>query len=256
MSDERRPEPVEAARTFLAEHFRSALAGLVGGSVLTEHRTPTSDLDVVVVLDGPPAPYRETFEHDGWVVEAFVHDRASLEVFWDRDAARRSCSLLRMCAESVVVGDAGGVAAEIRAEAGRRLAAGPPPLEKAELDAMRYGLTDLLEDLAGSEREDEVVHIAAGVLRGTSELALAAGGRWGGTGKALARAVTAAEPELSERLVHAHRLVVLEGDTAPLYWVAAEVLGRVGGPLLAGYRAAGSSGQAGPRLAGQSGFGQ
>ena len=99
-----RPEPVEAARAFVAARFPEARVALVGGSVLTEDRTPTSDLDVVVVLaDGDVAtgsgllpPFRETFEHEGWVVEAFVHDRASLEHYWARDAERRVCSLLRM----------------------------------------------------------------------------------------------------------------------------------------------------------------
>lgn len=78
MEQVRRTEPVEAARS------------LEGGSALTEHRTATSDPDIVVVLPGPPAPFRETFEHAGWVVETFVHTRVSLDVWWDEDLARRS----------------------------------------------------------------------------------------------------------------------------------------------------------------------
>jgi hypothetical protein len=234
-----RPEPVAAAHAFLARHFPDAGTAFLGGSVLTPDRTPMSDLDIVVVLgDGDPrAPYRQTLDQDGWVVEAFVHDRASLDRFWDRDTARRSAALLNMCSGRVLE-DRDGRADEIQQAARRRLEDGPPTLDGAELDAARYGLTDLLEDLAGCDRDDELAHIAGLVLREVAELALGAAGRWAGTGKALARSLAAAEPALAERLVHAHRLAVLDGDTAALHRVATDVLRRVGGPLLVGYRVA------------------
>jgi len=242
-----RPEPVEAATAFVAARFQEARVAFLGGSVLTHDRTPTSDLDVVVVLEegvvvadsGLAAPYRETFEHAGWVVEAFVHTRASMDTYWDKDSARRVCSLLRMCAESVVLVDRDGAAAAIQAVAAQRIAAGPPAYDAAELDAVRYGLTDLLDDMAGCDREDELVYLAGAVVRETAVLALVAAGRWSGTGKALGRALRGAEPELAERLVNGHRHVVVYGDTAVLHRAAVDVLLRVGGPLLDGYRAAG-----------------
>jgi len=240
-----RPEPLEAARSFVAERFPEARAAFLGGSVINAHRTPTSDLDVVVLLDPAPgraalpAPYRETFEHERWVVEAFVHTRASLDDYWQRDTDRRVCSLLRMCAESIVVADPAGAAEEIQEAASELLAGGPPPLTEAELRAWRYGLTDLLDDMAGCEEEAELAFIAGAVLRGVASLALAADGRWGGSGKALARELRKADPELAERLLNGHRHVVVYGDTAVLHRAAVEVLLRVGGPLLDGYRVQG-----------------
>ncbi len=171
-----RPEPVEAAHSFVAARFPEATVAFLGGSVLTAHRTPTSDLDVVVVVDeggvadsGLPAPYRETFEHEGWVVEAFVHTRRSLDGVWSSDARRRVCSLLRMCVESVVLGDEGGAAAEIRAAAAARMEQGPPPYDDDELRAARYGLTDLLDDMAGCDDEHELVYLAGAVVDQVSE---------------------------------------------------------------------------------------
>ncbi|MGI8899325.1 MAG: hypothetical protein ACR2HA_00070 [Nocardioides sp.] len=248
-----RPEPLEAARSFVAERFPEARAAFLGGSVINAHRTPTSDLDVVVLLDPAPgraalpapgraalpAPYRETFEHERWVVEAFVHTRASLDDYWQRDTDRRVCSLLRMCAESIVVADPAGAAEEIQEAASELLAGGPPPLTEAELRAWRYGLTDLLDDMAGCEEEAELAFIAGAVLRGVASLALAANGRWSGSGKALARELRKADPELAERLLNGHRHVVVYGDTAVLHRAAVEVLLRVGGPLLDGYRVQG-----------------
>lgn len=239
-----RPEPVEAARSFVTGLFPDARAAFVGGSVLTAHRTPTSDLDVVVLLDGPPAPYRETLEHRGWVVEVFAHTRDSLDHFWRQDAEDRKCSLLRMCGESVVLADRDGVAEEVQRTARALLAAGPPQPTGAQLESWRYGLTDLLDDMAGCEEETELAFLAGGVLEAAASLALVAAGRWGGAGKALARELRAADPDLAERLLDGHRHVVVYGDTAVLHRAAVDVLARVGGPLLVGYRVA--AGQGGP----------
>lgn len=239
-----RPDPVTAARSFVAERFPDAATAFVGGGVLTEHRTPTSDLDVVVVLAGPPAPFRETFEHEGWIVEAFVHTRQSLDTFWDSDAERRVCSLLRMCTESVVLTDRAGLAEEIRATAAARLAAGPPPLDDAGWERLRYGLTDLLDDMAGCEDEAELLFIAGAVVRQVAGLALELAGQWSATGKALPRALRDVDPDLLERLVNGHRHVVSYGDTAVLHRAAVDVLMAAGGALMVGYRAAGPSGPA------------
>jgi hypothetical protein len=244
-----RPEPVAAATAFVAAHFPEASAAFVGGSVLTEHRTPTSDLDVTVVLgdgvvvasSGLRAPYRDTLEHDGWVVEAFVHDRASLEHYMAKDVARRVPTMMRLVAESEVLVDRDGIAAGLRARARELLDAGPPPYDASELAMARYLLTDLLDDLAGSEQEDELVYLANEVVTETAWLALVSGGHWSGKGKALARMLREIDPDLAERLVDGHRHVVVYGDTAVLHRAAVDVLLRVGGPLLVGHRLTGET---------------
>lgn len=236
-----RPDPVTAATSFVADHFAGARAAFVGGSVLTDDITPTSDLDVVVILERPPAPYRETFEHAGWIVEAFVHTRDGLDGWWAKEIEARKTSLLRMCAESVVVADPAGIAEEIQRAGASKLAAGPPVVTDEEMRALRYALTDKLDDMAGCDREDELIYIAGDVVQQVASLALAATGNWGAAGKALARSLRAVEPDLAERLVNGHRHVVTYGDTAVLHRAAVDVLLRVGGPLLVGYRSQGEN---------------
>lgn len=58
-------DPVEAARALVSERFPAALAAFPGDGVLSARRTATSDLDIVVVLAGPPAPYRESLQWQG-----------------------------------------------------------------------------------------------------------------------------------------------------------------------------------------------
>ncbi len=243
-----RPDPVTAATAFVGERFADARAAFLGGGVLGPLRTPTSDLDVVVVLDPatdvpgrPRAPYRETFEHEGWITEAFVHDEASLREWWQRDVARRVPSLVRMVAEGVVVLDRDGTAEGLRREAEALLAGGPPHADPDEVAARRYALTNLLDDMAGCEDEAELVFIAGAVLQGVGELALLVAGEWLGSGKGLPRRLGEHDPDLLERLVNGHRHVVVYGDTAVLHKTAVDVLVRAGGALLVGYRVAGTA---------------
>lgn len=237
-----RPDPVKAATTFVAGRFAGARAAFLGDGVLGPLRTPTSDLDVVVVLDPagevpgvPRPPYRETFEHEGWIAEAFVHDEASLRQRWGRDVASRVPSLVRLVARSVVLLDGAGAAEELRAEAAGLLAAGPPPADDQELAARRYTLTSLLDDMAGCDDEAELAYIAGDVLREVGELALLVAGEWLGSGKGLPRRLAGHDPDLLERLVNGHRHVVVYGDTAVLHKAAVDVLLRAGGALLVGY---------------------
>jgi hypothetical protein len=242
-----RPDPVSAATGFVAERFADARAAFLGGGVLGPLRTPTSDLDVVVVLDPaadvpgrPRAPYRETFEHEGWITEAFVHDEASLREWWQRDVDRRVPSLVRMVAEGVVVHDRAGTADDLRREAATVLAGGPPHADPAEVAARRYALTNLLDDMAGCEDEAELVFLAGAVLQAVGELALLVAGEWLGSGKGLPRRLVEHDPDLLERLVNGHRHVVVYGDTAVLHKTAVDVLVRAGGALLVGHRVSGA----------------
>jgi hypothetical protein len=49
-------EPIVAAARVVQERFPESRVAFLSSSVLGTLRTPTSDLDVVVVIDGPPAP--------------------------------------------------------------------------------------------------------------------------------------------------------------------------------------------------------
>src|SRR3984885_16228343 len=118
-------DPVADARALIAERFPTARAAFLGGGVLSARRTATSDLDIVVVIDGPPAPFRESLYWRGWPVELFVHDSESVGVYFARDASARKPSLARMIAEGVTLLDSGAAGA-ISEEARAALMAGPP----------------------------------------------------------------------------------------------------------------------------------
>ncbi len=222
-------DPVEDARALVSARFPAAIAAFLGGGVLSARRTPTSDLDIVVLLPGPPAPYRESVRWRGWPVELFVHDEQSLARFFVQDAARRRPTLARMCSSGVVLAGPQAKTDQMRERGAAIVAAGPPPVSRPELDSYRYGLTDLIDDLTGSRDAGEIAVIGWHVWTATAELALLLAGRWGGSGKWLLRELRDADPDLAERLVAA------VGHPARLTELADEVLSRGGGRLWDGY---------------------
>jgi hypothetical protein len=230
--------PEQTTAAVVDAHFPTALAAFLGGSAATALRTSTSDLDIVVVLVGEPAPYRETMTFGGWLVELFVQSPTSMRGFWDLDALSRRPPLLRMCAEGVVLRSVDGEGERIQREAGARLEAGPVPLTELETASRRYALSDLLDDLRDAADSNEPTFIANAVLSQAAGLALLTAGRWLGTGKWLAREMDQVAPELLSALTAAHAEAV-SGDVSGLVLQSMRILEDVGGPLSVGFRADG-----------------
>ncbi|MBB6548816.1 cupin domain-containing protein [Nonomuraea rubra] len=227
-------DPVAAARAFVEELFPGALYAFVGGSVLTGLRTATSDLDVVVVLDGLPAPYRESLRWREWPVELFAHSETSLAVYVDDGFEQRRPVLARICAEGAVVTDrTGGRASDLQSELADRLADGPSGLTDGQADRFRYVLSDLLDDLSGATDPGERAFIGWEVVQAAARTALGVGRAWQGSGKWLLRELRAHDAKLADELLDAR------DDPARLAAVATDVLERAGGRLWEGYRTQG-----------------
>jgi predicted nucleotidyltransferase len=74
-------EPGEVVQS----RFPNALGGVLAGSTARGEVTASSDLDLVVLLPGPPAPMRRTERVDGRLVEFFVHSEDSFHAFVERE---------------------------------------------------------------------------------------------------------------------------------------------------------------------------
>ncbi|MER8089532.1 nucleotidyltransferase domain-containing protein [Streptomyces sp. NPDC094048] len=232
-------DAIDAARAVVEEHHPGARAAFLGGSVVTDRRTAMSDLDIVVVLRGSPAPYRASLRHCEWPVELFVHTEATWHAYVEREVRKRRSPLLWMCADGILLFDTDGVGAHLAAEARKLTAAGPPTVSAEEIDDRRYAITDLLDDLAGSTDQSERLFISTELVRRTGELALTAGGSWNGGGKWLARRLETTAPGLSMRL-HDGLREVLVGRIEPLVAAVDEVVEQVGGRLWVGYKRGGT----------------
>ncbi len=237
-----RLEAEDAARQLIGERFPDARAAWLAGSVVTGAATATSDLDVTVLLPGPPAPFRESLTYAGWPVELFVHSVDTVEHWLSKDRLRRRPTLGRLVAEGVPLLDVDGAGAHVSERCREFLAAGPEPLSDRDRDAMRYGLTDLLDDLADATDPAIRTAVAVTVWQQAADLLLAAGGCWGGTAKWLVRELTAYDVERGTRFgprLHGGLVAAIHGEPALLVTVVDEVLAGSGGRLWAGYRAGG-----------------
>lgn len=231
-----RPDAEDAAHQLITDRYPDCAAAFLAGSVVRGDATPTSDLDMVIITQEIAGAYRESFTYTGWPVEAFVHTPQSIRAWFDKDAARRRPSLQMMCREGVILRDREGLAARIKAEAARRLAAGPAPLTEAEIAQFRYRLTDLHDDLSGSADAIETLFIGAELAALASEFILAYNRQWVGRGKWIPRAMQRHDPALAGELAAAMRALAQQGDPAPLIDFVAAALEPAGGRLFDGYR--------------------
>ncbi|GAA3197643.1 MULTISPECIES: nucleotidyltransferase domain-containing protein [Streptomyces] len=220
-----REEPVVAAAAVARHLLPRARLVVVGGSVLTALGTPMSDLDMVAVLPRVTAPRHRALRRRGWPVELLVHDERTLAAHCADGFRRRWPGIPRLLAQGEILVDEDGLGARLRTEMRQRLADGPAPATAAETDALRYELTDLLDDLAGTDDAGEAAFVAARVLTKTAQLALLTARHWQGNGKWLLRELRTARPDLAARLTAA------AGDPAALAQAARATLREVGGEL-------------------------
>ncbi|HET6985211.1 MAG TPA: nucleotidyltransferase domain-containing protein, partial [Kribbella sp.] len=125
---------------------------------------------------------RRSLEYGGWPVELFVHTEKSLRYFADKDQERRQPTMMRLVGESVVLLDTDGSGARLQEACRAEVAAGPAPVTAAELDLLRYTITNLLDDLADASG-DERTAIASVLWQDAARLLLTGAHHWSGTGK-------------------------------------------------------------------------
>ena len=235
-------DAVGSARRLVAERFPDARAAWLAGSVVTGTATPSSDLDVTVLLAGDPAPYRESLRWEEWPVELFVHTPATIGWWLGKDRERRRPTLARLVAGGVRVLDVDGAAEGPESECRAFLEAGPGPATEDEVAAARYGLSDLLDDLADSPDPGLRTANAVAVWQQAAELRLLVAGGWWGSGKWLVRELRACDARTgtsyADRLDSGLR-AALSGDPTWLAAAARAVLDDAGGRLWEGHRAGG-----------------
>ncbi|MPY59365.1 nucleotidyltransferase domain-containing protein [Streptomyces spongiae] len=225
------------ALRLVTTRFPHALGAALGGSAAQGRATPTSDLDVAVLLPDSDSSRREVIRHDGRLAELFLNTLADVPEFFEWDRARRRGTVLFIHAEGLPLTDPHGHLARTRDRARAVLAAGPPELTPAEREHGRYALTCSMDDLVDTPPADryEQLSLADHTLREAAHLLTAHHGAWTGIGKWLPRRLLTADPERGRSLLDGHRAVAERADPVPLATAAEQVLDLLGGPLREGY---------------------
>ncbi len=229
-------DAAEVARQLVAEQYPAARAAWLGGSVVRGDAGPTSDLDITVLLSGPPAPIRRSLEYGGWPVELFVHTEKSFRHFCDKDQQRRQPSMMRLVGETVVLVDKDGSGVRLQQAGLAEIAAGPTALTTDELNLLRYGITGLLDDLADASTDDVRTALASMLWQDAARLLLTGSRLWSGTGKGLLRELNRYDEQHGTD--HARALLAGVRDTAALVEEVDGILDQFGGRLFAGFELA------------------
>jgi Nucleotidyltransferase domain len=232
-------DAVSLTRRLVQQQFPQARAAWLGGSVATGQQTTTSDLDITVLLDGPPAPFRTSQTIDQWPVEFFVQTEESLMRFCAVDLARHRPTTMRLVGSSIVLVDTDGSGPRLQSLLHHMDNDGPPPSSPDELDGMRYGVSELLSDLTTAPTADECLTVAAALLREAGDLLLGANRRWSGSGKWLLREIKAFDDD--QGTGHAAELMrglraAADGDPSGMRQAVLDILASCGGVLFDGFR--------------------
>ena len=223
------------AATLLAERFPEAQFAFVAGSIMRGQGTVGSDIDMVVLYPRLDRAWRESIVAEGMPVEAFVHDRDSLEDFFGRDVEAGRPVMITMVVEGRLAGNDISGARDLREKAKALLADGPAPLAGQRLQTMLYQISDHVDDLRGERSAAEFRAIAAQLYPKLADLMLLGRGHWSGAGKWLPRRLAAALPEASIRFEAAFDAAFAD-EPRDLITLCYEELERFGGPVFDGYR--------------------
>ncbi|SHF37698.1 hypothetical protein SAMN05444392_11841 [Seinonella peptonophila] len=227
-------EPKQTATRLVKQRFPHCRVAMLAGSVVRGDATVHSDLDIVIVDDTIPNPYRESLIFKDWMIEFFVHTSKSYVDFFVSDCKRGRPSLPQMCAEGKIIKD-DGIATRIKEEANHLLKQGPKSWSIDELNRKRYIITDLLLDLEGSTNRAEDLFIVNSLAAITHEFVLRTNNQWIGGAKWIVRALANYDQELCHEFVQVCEQFYQHGNKQPFITFVDRVLEPYGGRLFDGF---------------------
>jgi hypothetical protein len=228
---------VDAANAIRSERYPDAAAVLVAGSIVRGEATAYSDLDLVVVYARLACAYRESFTRDGYPVEAFVHDPETLAYFFfEVDRPAGIPSLPQMVMEGIEIPAPNELTRAVKQMAASLIAAGPPPLDEESERRVRYGVTDLVDDLRDTRSHDERIGTGSQLFEQLADYHLRRLGLWSARGKAIPRALRRVDAGLCERYCRSFDSLFKGGDASAVIRLAEDLLRPAGGLLFEGYR--------------------
>jgi hypothetical protein len=229
---------IGVANAIRSDRYPDASVVFAAGSLVRGEGTASSDLDLVVVYATLPCAYRESFRFGGYPVEAFVHDRETLEHFFiDVDGASGVPALPQMVVEGIEIPAPNDISRELKRLAASVIEAGPPALDAQTEQRMRYFVSDLIDDLRAPRSRDELIGTGARLYEQLADYHLRRQGLWSAKGKAISRVLRQVDAELCEKYCQGFSTLFTQGDATEVIRLAEELLRPAGGPLFDGYRA-------------------
>jgi SAM-dependent methyltransferase len=237
MTDSIRKSPQEAAIDIWKQRFADAKVVFLAGSVVRGEETPYSDLDLVVVHSKVQAAYRKSFTHQGWPVEAFVHDPETLNYFFlEIDRPSGVPSLPMMVLEGVAIPQEGELSRSLRALAQSVMDAGPPEWRATDIQRARYFISDACDDIRAPRNHAELTASVSHLYELLADFYFRSRNRWSAKHKSIPRKLAEADPELAKQFTLAFDAAFSAHDPAPVLRLAETILAPHGGFLFEDFK--------------------
>lgn len=229
-------DAVRTASEVCAQRYADATVVLLAGSVVRGEATRHSDLDLIVIYEELEQARRESFCHDGWPVEAFIHDPKTLDYFFRRvDRPSGIPSLSDMVADGLEVSEPAKLTSEIKNLARKILEEGPPVWNDADRCNSRYAITDMVDDIRSPRSIHELRATLTNLYPAMADHYFRSKGIWSAKGKSIPRKLAAVDMKFSTRFILAFEAAFTIGDTNDVIQLSAEILDPDGGYLFEDY---------------------
>jgi hypothetical protein len=230
-------QPTQVAQEIFDLKYPHATVIFLAGSIVRGESTPFSDLDLVVIFDKLPAAYRESFNFQGFPIEAFVHDPETLNYFLhDVDRPSGIPSLAQMILEGVEIPKPNDLSKSLKHLATSVMQLGPPGLTKVEVRKLRYDITNLVDDIKQPRSRDELVASGAELYEALANYYLRTNMLWSAKGKSIPRILRQADADLCLRYAASFDELFAHGSPESVVALAEEILRPGGGFLFDGNR--------------------
>src|SRR5262249_51050927 len=220
---------IRITRQIFDDRYPTANVVLLAGSLLRGEGTPYSDLDLVVIFDQLPRAWRESFDFQGYPVEAFIHDPETLNYFlFESVRSSTSPAMARMVLEGVEVPGTTEISQSLKRIAADLLASGPPDLNDEDERYLRYTITNLIDDIRQPRSREELVASGADLYGELANYYFRTSGLWPAMNKSIPRAISKADPDLYSRFCESFDQLFTDGRSDKVITLAEEILKRHG----------------------------
>lgn len=226
---------VQITKKILQTKYPKAEFAFLAGSIVRGEGTDFSDLDIVVIYQDLPNAFRESFYFQAFPVETFVHSPETLNYFFEMDGKEQNPSLAVMVTEGIVVPEENDLSQKLKRLANEILE-NPPKITNEEINTLRYGITDLLDDIRDPHSKETLIGAATGLYPKLAEFYLRTNGHWSARRKAIPKYLQIADPEFFQRFCDGFEELFAFGKTEKIIQLAEETLKPFGGLLFDGVR--------------------
>lgn len=228
-------ELIEMTNEILRSRYREARLAFLAGSIVRGEATRFSDLDVVVIFEEMPRAFRESFYFKELPVEIFAHTPETLNYFfYEIDRPGGIPSLAQMVSEGVAIPEKTDLSEKLKRLAKECLKLGPPALSNEKLDALRYQITNLIDDIRDPRSKEELTGAATELYPALADFFLRANNFWSARGKTIARVLEKSDPGLRRNFVESFEELFVRGKAAKVIELAEKILAPHGGFLFEG----------------------